>query len=201
MYKVGITGGIGSGKTLVCRVFEQLGIPVFFADEVAKILMISDSILIEEVKNAFGNESYFGDGTLNNKWIANIVFNNSAELAKLNSMVHPSVFREFERWYRNVDNKVPYVLKEAALLFESGSDKLCDITVLVIAPLTLRLQRVMERDKVSKEQVLARVEKQFTDEHKASLADFQITNDAAHSLIEQVLALHNQFLKTATANK
>ncbi|MGY3054791.1 dephospho-CoA kinase [Pedobacter sp. UYEF25] len=201
MYKVGITGGIGSGKTLVCNVFRQLDVSVFFADDAAKRLMTTDKTLMEEVKSAFGRESYFNDGKLNNKWIANIVFNNSAALEKLNAMVHPAVFRDFKHWCNNVDKKVPYVVKEAALLFESGSDKMCDVTVVVLAPLTLRLDRVIQRDKVSMEQVMARVEKQFTDEHKASLADFQITNDDKHSLIEQVLALHNRFLKIASANK
>ncbi|MET4083999.1 dephospho-CoA kinase [Pedobacter sp. UYP30] len=195
MYKVGITGGIGSGKTLVCRVFEQLGIPVFFADEAAKGLMVSDEILVNEVKKAFGNESYFSDGKLNNKWIANIVFNNKTELEKLNALVHPAVFRAFDSWSRNVDKKVPYVLKEAALLFESAADKMCNATVVVVAPLNIRLERVMERDQVSEKQVMARVEKQFTDEHKIRLADFQLINDSEHSLIEQVLALNNRFLK------
>lgn len=194
MLKVGITGGIGSGKTLVCKVFQLLGTPVFFADDAAKELMITDSVLTDQVKTAFGYESYFTDGKLNNKYIANIVFNNPTELAKLNAMVHPAVFRAFDAWCRNVDNKTPYILKEAALLFESGADKMCDSTVVVTAPLSIRIDRVMERDNTSSEQVMARVEKQFTDEKKIKLSDHQIINDANHSIIEQVFSLHQLFL-------
>src|SRR6476620_1712762 len=117
--KVGITGGIGSGKTTVCQVFELLNIPVFYADDEAKKLMISDQILISEIKAEFGNQSYFEDGSLNRKHISDIVFQNPHQLKKLNSFVHPAVFRAMESWVSQ--QKSPYVLKEAALLFESGS--------------------------------------------------------------------------------
>ncbi|WP_316793995.1 dephospho-CoA kinase [Pedobacter frigoris] len=192
--KIGITGGIGSGKTTICRIFETLGIPVFYADTVAKQIMVDDEILIKGVKDTFGQESYLPDGGLNNKHIANIVFNNEAELLKLNQLVHPAVFRAFDTWVANLKTEVPYVLKEAALLFESGSYKMCDKNILVTAPLELKLDRVIKRDQVTAEQVKARMDKQLTDEQKIKLADYLIHNDESNSLIQQVLELHHLFL-------
>ncbi|MES2418732.1 MAG: dephospho-CoA kinase [Bacteroidota bacterium] len=190
MLKIGITGGIGSGKTTICKVFETLGIPVFNADTEAKLLMINDPILIEGIKQTFGLKSYHEDGTLNNKHIAGIVFNQSAALDKLNALVHPAVFNAFETWTKKIPASVPYVLKEAALLFESGSYRLCDKNILVTAPMALKLARVMERDKVSEAQVKARMDKQFTDEQKSKFADYFISNDEESSVLLQVLALH-----------
>ncbi|WP_199136688.1 dephospho-CoA kinase [Pedobacter sp. ASV12] len=195
MLKIGITGGIGSGKTTVCKVFETLGIPVFYADTVAKGLMVSDPVLIAGVKKAFGEESYAVSGALNNKHIAQIVFNNQAELDKLNALVHPAVFRAFDSWVKKVPPSVPYTLKEAALLFESGSYQLCDKNILVTAPLELKLARVMQRDGASREQVQARMDKQWSDEQKGKMADYFIENTEHQSIILQVLALHEQFLK------
>lgn len=194
MYKVGITGGIGSGKTTVCKVFEVLGIPIFYADTEAKNMMVEDELLIEAIKSTFGEESYFEEGKLNNKHIAGIVFNNEAELAKLNALVHPAVFRAFDRWEANVNPNAPYTLKEAALLFESGSYKMCDTTILVTAPTDLKINRVMQRDNSTAEQVKARMDKQMSDYEKAKMANHFIMNDEAHSIIEQVLALHKEFL-------
>jgi len=196
MLKVGITGGIGSGKTTICRIFETLGIPVFYADAVAKDIMVKDSILIQGVKDAFGKESYLPGGLLNNKHIAGIVFNDADQLAKLNAMVHPAVFRAFDRWVTQLPKGAPYILKEAALLFESGSYKMCDKNILVIAPLELKLHRVMERDGVTAEQVKARMDKQFTDEKKIQMADHLIKNNETDSIINQVMELHELFLNT-----
>nr|WP_199159159.1 dephospho-CoA kinase [Pedobacter sp. ASV2] len=197
MYKVGITGGIGSGKTTVCKVFEVLGIPVFYADTVAKEIMVKDSILVEGIKNTFGQESYFEDGTLNNKHIAAIVFNNETELTKLNALVHPAVFRAFDEWENQIDQTVPYTLKEAALLFESGSYKMCDTSILVTAPINVKVSRVMQRDNVSAEQVKARMDKQFSDEQKRKMANHFIINNEENGIIEQVLALHKIFLEVS----
>jgi len=197
MYKVGITGGIGSGKTTVCKVFEVLGIPIFYADTEAKNMMVEDKLLIEAIKSTFGEESYFEEGKLNNKHIAGIVFNNEAELAKLNALVHPAVFRAFDRWEANVNPNAPYTLKEAALLFESGSYKICDTTILVTAPTDVKINRVMQRDNSTAEQVKARMDKQMSDDEKAKMANHFIMNDEAHSIIEQVLALHKEFLNLA----
>jgi dephospho-CoA kinase len=194
MLKIGITGGIGSGKTTVCKVFETLGIPVFYADTVAKEIMITDPILVAGIKDTFGEESYFEDESLNNKHIAAIVFNNVDELNKLNALVHPAVFRAFETWESEIPSTVPYTLKEAALLFESGSYKMCDQNILVTSPMAVKLARVMQRDKVTEAQVLARMDKQFGDEQKMAMADYFIENTEQKSVIEQVLNLHQQFL-------
>lgn len=195
MLKIGITGGIGSGKSTVCRIFETLGIPVFYADVVAKQVMVTDPLLIAGIKQTFGRESYAAPAQLNTKHIAQIVFNDAAELAKLNALVHPATFRAFDAWLLHVPAQVPYILKEAALLFESGSYQMCDQSILVTAPRATKLKRVVTRDGITEEQVLARMDKQMSDEQKAAMANFMVTNDESHSLILQVLDLHNQFLK------
>ncbi|MEJ5995575.1 dephospho-CoA kinase [Pedobacter sp. Du54] len=192
MLKIGITGGIGSGKTTVCKVFEVLGVPVFYADVAAKLAMTNDPVLVDGVKKTFGYQSYHKDGTLNNAHIAAIVFNKQTELDKLNALVHPAVFKAFEQWVSS--KSTPYVLKEAALLFESGSYRQCDKSILVTSPIALKLERVMHRDHVSEAQVIARMNKQFTDDEKAKMADYFISNTAADSIILQVLTLHEEFL-------
>jgi dephospho-CoA kinase len=193
MLKVGITGNIGGGKTTVSKIFEILGIPVFYADDAAKNVMTTDPILIDGIKSAFGVASYFEDGTLNRKHIAGIVFNDEKELAKLNSLVHPAVFRAFDTWVAGI-KYAPYVMKEAALLFESDSYKMCDKTIMVTAPLELRIKRVTHRDGLTREEIMARNEKQFSEEKKIALADFIIRNDDTELVIPQVLKLHEQFL-------
>ena len=194
MLKVGITGNIGSGKTTVSKIFEVLGIPVFYADDEAKKVMVNDAILIAELKQAFGEQSYFEDGSLNRKHIAGIVFNNEAELNKLNAIVHPAVFRAFDNWVPQFKS-APYVLKEAALLFESSSYKMCDKSIMVTAPLELRIARVMLRDGLSRDEILNREARQFSEEKKLQLADYAIKNDNTELVIPQVLALHEQFLE------
>lgn len=194
MLKIGITGGIGSGKTTVCKVFETLGIPVFYADTVAKQIMSTDAILINGIKVAFGEASYFEDGKLHNKHIADIVFNNPKQLEKLNALVHPAVFRAFNEWDANLPKDTPYSLKEAALLFESGSYQMCNKIILVTSPHALKIERVTKRDQVTETQVLNRMDKQFSDKQKLKIADFVIENDETQSIILQVLALHEQFL-------
>lgn len=193
MLKVGITGGIGSGKTTVARIFEVLGIPVFYADAVAKEIMVSDPILMDGIRAKFGTESYSDSGLLNNKHIANIVFNDADQLEVLNSLVHPAVFRAFDNWIASLPKSTPYILKEAALLFESDSYKMCDVSILVLSPTEVRLKRVMDRDKVSEAHVKARMDKQFTDEEKLELADYQVYNDESRSVILQVMDLHERF--------
>jgi dephospho-CoA kinase len=195
MLKIGITGGIGSGKSTVCSVFEKLHVPVFYADTVAKQIMVTDPLLMEGVKAAFGEESYSTDGKLNNKYIAQIVFNDTAELDKLNALVHPATFRAFDQWLAAVPPGTPYILKEAALLFESGSYKMCDKSILVTAPVSMKLARVIQRDHTTAEQVQARMDKQLSDEVKQDMADFMIRNDETSSVILQVMELHHQFLR------
>ncbi len=194
MLKIGITGGIGSGKTTVCKVFELLGIPVFYADTVAKDIMVTDTQLKALIIETFGKESYFEDGLVNRKYIANIVFNDKNELEKLNALVHPAVFRAFDQWVVTQPADTPYIMKEAALLFESGSYKMCNKSILVTAPLEMKINRVMQRDNVSQQEVEARMAKQWTDEKKIAMADYFILNDESTSIISQVMELHQQFV-------
>jgi dephospho-CoA kinase len=196
MLKIGITGNIGSGKTTVSKVFELLGIPVFYADFHAKKVMTDDAILVAAIRNHFGTEAYFADGSLNRKHISAIVFNNEAELQKLNSLVHPAVFRAFDDWATPFNN-VFYVLKEAAILFESGSNLQCDKTIVVAAPLDVRVKRVMQRDQLTAEEVLRREKKQMPQAEKEAKADFIILNDAQTMVIPQVLQIHQQLLELA----
>ncbi len=199
MFKVGITGNIGSGKTTVCKIFEVLGIPVFYADDAAKDVMVTDAELIACIKQTFGKEAYFEDGTLNRKHIAGIVFNDKEQLAKLNALVHPAVFRAFDKWVLN-QKEVPYVLKEAAILFESGSYKKCDRAIMVTAPLNLRIKRVTQRDGITADEVKARNDRQFTEEKKLALANDVIKNDDTQLVIPQVLKLHQLYLSISQKN-
>ncbi len=192
MLKIGLTGNIGSGKTTVSKIFEVLGIPVFYADEAAKSVMVNDRQLVSELKTEFGEASYFPDGSLNRKHIASIVFNNDAALTRLNSIVHPATFRAFDVWVTNITG-VPYVVKEAALMFESDSYKLCDQTIMVQAPLEMRIKRVMQRDSMSHEEIEKREAHQISEEKKALLADHIIINDDSQLVIPQVLKLHKLF--------
>ncbi len=199
MFKVGITGNIGSGKTTVCKIFEVLGIPVFYADDEAKKVMVKDIILVEGIKKTFGAESYLADGTLNRKHIAGIVFNNEEELVKLNRLVHPAVFRAFEVWVHQFKGRkdVPYVLKEAALLFESDSYKMCHRSLMISAPEKIRMRRVMLRDNVSEEEVQKRNSRQMSEEQKLDMANDVIINDDTGLVIPQVLNLHKLYLSLA----
>lgn len=194
MQKIGVTGCIGSGKSLVCKIFEQLGVPIYNADDKAKLLMILNHEIIEKVKLLFGNESYTENGDLNRKHISNIAFNNKDLLAELNKTVHPIVFNDFDNWLIEKEKlKHQYIIKEAALMFETDSYKKLDKFIVVTAPFDLRISRTMQRDVISKEQVLLRMNNQFTQEEKLAKADFEIKNDEQTSLIEQVVKLH-QFI-------
>jgi dephospho-CoA kinase len=197
MFKVGITGNIGSGKTTVSKIFEVLGIPVFYADEEAKSVMVTDAELIAAIKQTFGTEAYFEDDTLNRKYIAGIVFNNKEELTKLNALVHPAVFRAFDKWVL-LQKKAPYVLKEAAILFESGSYRKCDRAIMVTAPLELRIKRVTARDGITADEVKSRNDRQFAEEKKLAMADDVIINDDTQLVIPQVLKLHELYLSLAS---
>ena len=190
--KVGIAGGIGSGKTIICHVFKVLGIPVYNADLEAKLIMNKSDQVRLAVMQEFGDEAY-SNGELNRAFLAAQVFNDAAKLAQLNRIVHPAVIQAAEDW-ADVQT-APYSLKEASILFESGSYKKVDYSILVTAPIEIRIARVMERDQVTREQVLARMNNQMSDEEKTKLADFVIINDGITPIIPQVMALHHQFQK------
>ncbi|HEX8377981.1 MAG TPA: dephospho-CoA kinase [Pedobacter sp.] len=193
MFTVGITGGIGSGKTTVCKIFELQKIPVFYADLEAREIMSSDDQLIAEVKAAFGADIYTSERTLNRSKLARLVFNNDSLLAKLNSLVHPAVFRAFDKWVKR--QTALYVIKEAALLFESGSYRDCQATILVKSPHDLKIKRVIERDSIGEADILKRMAKQLSDSEKESLSDYTLQNNEQDLLIPQVLKLHQNFLK------
>ena len=199
MFKTGITGNIGSGKTTLCKIFEVLGVPVFYADDEAKKVMVTDQLLISGIKKTFGAGAYFADGTLNRKYIAGVVFNNKDQLARLNALVHPAVFRAFDSWVlgHEHEKKAPYVLKEAALLFESDSYKVCNRTVMVSAPLEARINRVIKRDGITAQEARSRDARQFSDEKKRGLADDLVVNDGTQLVIPQVLKLHSLYLSLA----
>ena len=190
--KVGIAGGIGSGKTIICHVFKVLGIPVYNADLEAKLIMNKSDQVRLAVMQEFGDEAY-SNGVLNRAFLAAQVFNDAAKLAQLKRIVHPAVIQAAEDWADA--QTAPYSLKEASILFESGSYKKVDYSILVTAPIEIRIARVMERDQVTREQVLARMNNQMSDEEKTKLADFVIINDGITPIIPQVMALHHQFQK------
>lgn len=190
--KIGITGGIGSGKTFLTKLFKALGVPVYNADEEAKRLMNSDARIKKQLIELFGAATY-KDGKLDRTFLAAIVFSDKEKLELLNSIVHPIVIQEAKDWAERQTSR--YSLKEAALLFESGSYKELDYTILVTAPMDVRIKRVIKRDGVTEQQVRERISKQLSDEEKLLLADFVIVNDGITPLLPQVWTLHQKFLK------
>ena len=186
---IGITGGIGSGKSTVCKVFESLGAITYYADDRAKWLMASDRQLINQIKDLFGEEAYNKNG-LDREYIAGVAFKDKIVLEKLNKLVHPAVARDIKSW-ADEHSKAPLLLKEAALLFETGSYKELDKTILVTAPEKLRIKRVVDRDPHrSEEDVQLIIDKQMSEEEKIPLADFVITNDGSRSVIKQVMDIY-----------
>lgn len=188
---VGITGGIGSGKTTVAKMFAALDVPIYYADDEAKKLMNSSPIIRESLISLLGEETY-KDGTLDRKFMADKIFNDKILLEKANAIIHPQVAEHFKNWVTNQNH--PYALKEAAILYESGSYKQCDKVILVTAPREIRILRVMERDNVSREEVEARMKNQWNDFEKEKLADFILQNDQIPHTQKQVQALHRQLM-------
>jgi dephospho-CoA kinase len=193
---VGITGGIGSGKSTVCKLFSLLGIPVYTADERAKWLMAQDPELRNQISNTFGEAAYSSTGELNSTFLAESVFPNPEKIAQLNALVHPAVKKDFEQWIAS--QTAPYLIKEAALLFETGAAKALDYVINVSSPLRIRTARILLRDPHrSEEQVNQIINQQLPDEEKNELADFCIKNTDNKLLIPQVLEVHEQ-LSNAT---
>jgi len=185
--KIGLTGGIGSGKSTVAKIFSLLDIPVYYADDASKRLYKTDKDLIKKMKEHFG-EGIYNEDELNRTALAQLVFNDPQKLSLLNQLVHPPTIRDAVEWMQKQTGV--YVIKEAALLFESGSAEGLDYVVGVYAPTHIRLKRVMERDKISREDVLARMNRQINEELKMKLCDFVVQNNEQDLVIPQILTLH-----------
>ncbi len=198
MLKVGITGGIGSGKSTVCKIFETLGIPVFYADDEAKKIVNEDEELKKNIQSVFGKEIYT-NGILNRAALAQIVFNDKAKLEKLNSLIHPATKKKYDDWKKRHSSH-PYSLHEAAILFEAGVAKRMDKVITVSAPEQLRIERIIKRDGVTHDDVVARMKNQWTEEKRNSKSDFIIYNDETQLVILQVLMVHNEILKFSGSN-
>lgn len=185
---IGVTGGIGSGKTTVCKVFKLLGAPVFEADEAAKKLLDNDQQVKSGLIHLFGENIYTPNGTIDRKKLAGIIFNDKIQLSKMNELVHPAVRKNFENWVKHHEH-FPYVIHEAAILFESGFYKIMDYTILVTAPENERIERVMKRDKVSRQKVEERINNQFPEEKKQELANLVLMNDNKNLLIPKIIEI------------
>ncbi len=184
-----LTGGIGAGKSVVAKFFGVLGIPVFDADTEAKYILASDATLRMEIISHFGDEAYLGS-LPNRPFLAKQIFDNEALRLKLNSLVHPAVGRFYQKW-KMQHMHAPYIVKEAAIAMETGSHSSADCVILVTAPEEIRIRRVMERNNISRKEVMQRLAAQWTDDQKMALADYVIVNDDTTPLIPQILHIHN----------
>ena len=195
MLKIGITGGIGSGKSIVSKVFEILDIPVYYADERAKWLTNNDLQLRKEIKELLGRQAYDAEGQYNRKWVAAQVFDNPALLKMLNGLIHPRVFEDTDRWLKQYQHK-PYILREAALMNAAGDSNNFDKVIVVSAPVEIRIARIRKRDSQrSEEQIKSIISSQKTEEQFSAIADFKIVNDDKHLLIPQVLTIHKTLIE------
>ena len=192
MKKIGITGGIGSGKTIICDVFRLLGVPVFHADKVASDLQQNDTNVRKALIGIFGESIYNSDGMLDRKTVAHLIFNNKELIEKVNLIIHPAVREYFNDWITKHYNE-DYILYEAAILFESGYYKYLDYNVLILAEEALRIRRVVKRDNVSEQSVRERIKNQMPDNEKISMADYIIENNEKQLLIPQILKLDKLF--------
>lgn len=194
---IGVTGGIGSGKSMVCRLFECLDIPVYYADSRAKWLTNHDPEIRENVIALLGPEAYDGEGLYNTRFVASRVFNNEPLLKALNAIIHPAVLRDTKQWVARHAGS-PYVVKEAAIMARAGQSNAVDYVVAVEAPVELRIQRILERDKRTEQEIRAIIGRQASEESRREIADYIVKNDNASELIPQVLHLHGIFSKGKT---
>lgn len=200
--RVGITGGIGSGKTTVCRIFEALGVPVYYADDWARWLIVNDAEIKKGIVALFGPEAYTPAGAYDRSFVARVVFSDKEKLTALNALVHPAVEHHGRQWHlQQAEHGAPYTLKEAALMIESGSYKHLDNLIVVTAPEALRIRRVMQRDGLAEEQVRARMSNQMPEEEKLKLADAVIVNDGIRMLIPQVWRIHRSLCRAASGER
>jgi dephospho-CoA kinase len=194
-FQIGITGGIGSGKSTICKIFTCLGVPVYDADSRAKSIMTTDGILIEQIKKEFGDLAYLPDGSLDREYLSRVIFENQEKRTLLNQMVHPRVAADTDRWL-DQNREATYVVREAALLIESGAYLRVDKVLLVTAPEELRIKRVLARDPHRlREEVVKIMATQLPEEEKKKVADVVVYNDETQLLVPQILHLHSQFLK------
>jgi dephospho-CoA kinase len=191
MLKVAITGGIGSGKSLVCQVFKTLGIPIFDADAVSNQLVEHDAALKTAIIELFGKEAY-KNNIYNRKYIASIVFSQAEMLQALNALIHPKAIEAAKQWFEKQQS--PYAIKEAAILFESNSEKDIDIIIGVTAPEQIRIERVMQRTGYSKEEVIKRMQQQMPDEEKMAKCNYVIQNNDTDAILPQILQIHQQLI-------
>lgn len=194
---IGLTGGIGSGKTTVANMFMELGVPIYIADVEAKTLMNRSKIIKRKLIKLFGDNAYL-DYKLNKPFIAQKIFNNKDLLEKMNAIVHPKVASHFKRWLTK--QTTPYIIKEAAILFENNNYLHCDAIILVVADEATRIQRVIKRDNTSIKQVKAIMGNQWSDEKKVALSQFVIDNNALSDTKKQVKKIHNKILATICEN-
>ena len=189
---VGLTGGIGSGKTTVANMFHALGVPVYIADEEAKKIMASSKIIKRKLISLFGEDAYI-NGILNKSFIAKTIFNDKAYLEKMNAIIHPKVGIHFKKWV--LKQQSPYVIKEAAILFENGSYKQCDYVITVTAPKELKIKRLLNRDNTTLEKIEAIMKNQWNDEEKTKLSNFVIDNSQLEKTKKQVAKIHKKILE------
>ncbi len=197
--KAGITGGIGVGKSTVCKIFTRLNIPVYQADDRAKFLMNNDEDIIKKVRQAFGWDAYDRQNKLNRPYLAKVVFNDPRQLKILNAIVHPAVLQDYNDWVKAQEDIAPYSIKEAAIMFETDSYKQLDRIIVVTSPINTRIERIMKRDHMKRDEVLKRIENQMTDKERLEKADYVIRNDGKHSLIKQCLEIHHEILQLCSA--
>ena len=193
MLRIGLTGGMGSGKSVVAKVFEILGIPVYYADDAAKRLMNTDAVIKKAIIRNFGDECY-KDGLLDRHYLASIVFNNKEKLDLLNSLTHPATIADANEWMKK--QKAPYIIKEAALLFESGAEKGLDRVIGISSPLPLRIKRVMQRDGLTEAEVMKRIEKQMDEKEKMKRCDYVIINNEKQLILPRIIELDKKFKET-----
>lgn len=194
---VGITGGIGSGKTTAAKIFESLGIPIYIADEKARTLTAENPEILSYIRETYGDGVFDENGALLRKKLGEKVFGDKEKLKALNEVIHPIVNRDFKEWTAQQD--APYVLKEAAVLFESGNYTNCDYVILVVAPKEVRINRVMKRSGLSREDIEARMLHQWSDDDKLALSDFVIHNDDDHELMPQIYDIHEDIKRLANS--
>jgi len=196
MHIVGITGGIGSGKSTICKVFKHLGIPVYNADDKGKSILQTNKRVKEKVVSLFGRNIFDSAGALDTRSLADIVFTDSSKLKLLNDIIHPAVREDFIKWKENYCD-VPYLIKEAAILIESGSYKDCDTIIVVSAHESLRILRVIERDSLSEKQVKRRIDQQLNEDKRVQYADYIIDNNEKTLVLPQILKIHEDLISKA----